>query len=218
MVAVANYRRQFPLEAPHQEVRAECSGMDIYTPFTDLDRPVIGVAMYVHGGSWTGGDRRSDPLFPALGAGLLANGWAVASIDYRFGQWPVQLEDARCAVEYLRSRFHRIVAIGGSAGGQIALMLAVEDRSVAAAVSLAGPVDLAQWPEVFPDPNAADPRTWLDPDDPPTLVVMGDRDRYTALSDVAPFRTMVVRGAGHDLIGDPAAYRIVGEVVDFLDD
>jgi acetyl esterase/lipase len=206
-------RPDVPVQGAAVQELTECAGFDLYTP-PDRPRP-SRVALYIHGGSWVGGDRRGDPLFAKVAEALLAKGLAVASADYRFGVWPTPLQDARCAVAYLRAEYPSVVAWGGSAGGQMALLLAVQDRLVDRAASLAGPTDLRPlaWiePELFPDRVVASPVTWLDAGDPPTLVVLGDRDELVPLSQLDGWQHVVVPGATHALEGLQ-----VGPVVDFL--
>jgi acetyl esterase/lipase len=65
------------------------------------------------------------------------------------GSWPGTFADIRSAYQFLiqNARQHnfdsaRVVAMGHSAGGQLALCLAAHERSVTRVVSLAGVVDL----------------------------------------------------------------------------
>nr|WP_206307231.1 alpha/beta fold hydrolase [Streptomyces sp. ICN441] len=134
--------------------------------------------LLIHGGFWTAMLDRSQ-LVP-LSQDLVSRGYAVWNIDYRGlgedgGGWPGTLEDAVKAVDVLaelatgrlpdaeraiavakgRLDLDRVVAIGHSAGGQLALWLASRPGlpagapgsgspgvPLAAAVSLAGVLDL----------------------------------------------------------------------------
>jgi acetyl esterase/lipase len=65
------------------------------------------------------------------------------------GGWPGTFEDIRSACRFVQqehSRFHldldRLVVMGHSAGGQLALCLAAHETSVRHAISLAGVIDL----------------------------------------------------------------------------
>lgn len=206
------------------EVLSECAGMDIYLPKASP----VGVAMYVHSGSWTHGDRRGDAAMFPVAARLLDAGWAVASIDYSFAAWPAPLGDAVCAATYLRQRFGRVVAWGGSAGGHIVSMLAVQSRAVSAAVNLSGPVDLTdpEWiaPDgkaMFSDQQAASPIAWRDAGDPPLLVIVGDRDPLVPVAQVAGsgFEYLIVAGGDHALnvAGmQPSRNELEARVVAFL--
>jgi acetyl esterase/lipase len=108
----------------------------------------------IHGGYW----RAMYDLAYAghLCQALRAAGVATFNIEYRRvgnpgGGWPGTFEDIRSAYRFLRqehSRFHvdpdRLVVIGHSAGGQLALCLAAHETSVRSVISLAGVVDLKQ--------------------------------------------------------------------------
>jgi len=132
--------------------------------------PVAGAArpgiVLIHGGGWSGGSRKSMLGYcrELAGRGLVA-----INIDYRLtsslgGAWPAQLQDAQLAVRWLRAHAgelgidpRRICASGNSAGGHLAVYLAVLQRTVpgdratqlsavastvACAVDNFGPVDL----------------------------------------------------------------------------
>lgn len=95
-------------------------------------RPAI---VYLHGGSWRHGKK-------SLGAPRRAaqRGFVAISIDYRLAprhKWPAQIEDAKCAVRWLRAQADelkvdpaRIGAQGSSAGAQLAMLLGTLDEGV----------------------------------------------------------------------------------------
>jgi acetyl esterase/lipase len=123
------------------------------------------VVVLVHGGCWQapwGFDH-----VRSLAAALTAEGYATWSLEYRRlgdpgGGWPGTLEDAARGADHLREAakehpldLDRVVAVGHSAGGQLALWLAARPRLPAACplraanplrlrgvVSLAGITDL----------------------------------------------------------------------------
>jgi alpha-L-fucosidase 2 len=107
------------------------------------------IALLVHGGGWEAGDRVTyvTPLFEPLARAGIA--WA--SIDYRLTpevQHASQVDDLRRAVAYLRAHAQefnidpsRLVLVGESASGQMAALLAAEDRALAGVVSLYGVYD-----------------------------------------------------------------------------
>lgn len=88
---------------------------------------------YFHGGGWARGSRK-DNVEERLER-VAAQGIAVASVSYRFtdvATYPAQLEDGGAALVWLREngseyglRTERLGAWGASAGGWIALMLAL---------------------------------------------------------------------------------------------
>lgn len=100
--------------------------MDIYLPPAGASpSPVV---MNIHGGGWNHGSKESQTGFNTF----FKNGFAVANIEYRMtpeATAPAAVEDARCALVYLIANAHRlnidvnrIVVMGGSAGGHLALM------------------------------------------------------------------------------------------------
>jgi dipeptidyl aminopeptidase/acylaminoacyl peptidase len=119
---------------------------DLRLPERDGPHPV---ALLLHGGFWRARFDRSTTA--ALAVDLARRGFATVNVEYRRigadGGIPATLEDVEAAVDALplvdapldRSR---VVAVGHSAGGHLALWLA-GTRKVAAAVSLAGVCDLA---------------------------------------------------------------------------
>jgi acetyl esterase/lipase len=132
----------------------------------------------------------------------------------------------------------RLGVYGGSAGGHLSLMLGTTsdagttaapdevDRAssrVAAVVSYFPPVDLREWVgpnDQFPalefDPQIADsvsPVLHVTPDDPPTLLIHGDKDDLVKLDnseriltvfkkEKVPCELMVIEGAGHGFPGE----------------
>lgn len=150
--------------------------MDVTEPAASAVRPAPAV-LYVHGGGWFEGDRQPSglgamlagqdgALFLPLRDELTRRGFVVASIDYRqapLHRWPAQIEDAKCAVRFMRAEAarlgidpDRIGAWGSSAGGHLVAMLGTAgpdagfdvgqylDRSsrLQAVVDMFGPTDL----------------------------------------------------------------------------
>lgn len=143
------------LAAPKADVRV-AYGSDA-NQFLDLRLPkekgAHALAIAIHGGYW----RAKYDLGYAghLCAALTAKGIATANLEYRRvgnagGGWPGTFADVRSAYQFLLQNAQkygfdarRVVAIGHSAGGQLALCLAARE-AVKAVVSLAGVVDLQQ--------------------------------------------------------------------------
>ena len=148
-------------------------GMDVYVP-TDAAGPVPCV-IWIHGGAWLNGDRRYFPdIWPEglIFDGLIARGYAIATIDYRHAReasFPAQLHDAKAAVRYLR-RFAdelgldsaRFAVWGESAGGHLAALVGLvsgrsdlegtigvrgDDSAVSAVVDWYGVSDLTTMPK-----------------------------------------------------------------------
>jgi len=109
-------------------------------------------AMFIHGGFWRARYGLEHAGF--FCAGLTKSGFLAFNIEYRRvgnpgGGWPGSFEDVTAAYQFLRqiaSKYpidiKRVVVIGHSAGGQLALALAAHHNSMRAAVSLAGVVNL----------------------------------------------------------------------------
>jgi acetyl esterase/lipase len=114
----------------------------------------FSVAMNIHGGFW----RAKYDLSHAghLCAALTAKGLASWNVEYRRvgnpgGGWPGTFEDIRNAYRYISQiakhydlDLSKVLVMGHSAGGQLALCLAAHESSLQRALSLAGVVDLQQ--------------------------------------------------------------------------
>ncbi|MFM5950865.1 MAG: alpha/beta hydrolase fold domain-containing protein [Novosphingobium sp.] len=109
--------------------------VDIYVPATKGPHPLV---LYIHGGGWVGGHtRHSGALanFPAVLAALAAEGFTVASLEYRLSgeaKFPAQLQDAKASLRFLgdhaakyRIDPSRVGIWGGSAGGHLTALTAL---------------------------------------------------------------------------------------------
>jgi acetyl esterase/lipase len=107
--------------------------LDIYTP--KPSPAPLPMVLYVHGGGWNSGDSRHALAFadfPRALAGLAAQGYVVASMNYRLSQeahFPAALRDVKAAIRWLRGHAGtynadptRLAVWGMSAGGQLAAM------------------------------------------------------------------------------------------------
>jgi acetyl esterase/lipase len=106
----------------------------------------------IHGGYWRA--KYNLEHTGHLCAALTAKGLATANLEYRRvgndgGAWPGTFADIRSAYQFLVQHapehnldVQRIVVVGHSAGGQLALCLAAHEPNVTRVVSLAGVVDL----------------------------------------------------------------------------
>jgi len=138
--------------------------MDLYFPEQGQGKPAQ-ILVYVHGGSFTGGDKRKGSGIIDIPA-MTARGFAVAAVNYRLMPaypFPAEILDAKCAIRFLRARAkeynldtEKIGIWGGSAGGHLAAMVGLtngesefesgeyleQSSQVAAVVDLYGPTDL----------------------------------------------------------------------------
>ena len=145
------------------KVGGESLKLDLAWPKESVGkRPCVVV---IHGGAWRAGNRQqhTDIVFA-----LAERGYVAATISYRFcpkHRFPAQVEDAKCAVRFLRANADaynidtdRFGAVGASAGAHLAMLLGVMDgkdglegdgghadqsSKVQAVVSFFGPTDLA---------------------------------------------------------------------------
>jgi acetyl esterase/lipase len=135
--------------------------MDIFVADRRLRTPTP-VVLWLHGGGWERGDKNGSS-----GAELLvAQGFVTASIFYRLsGDWPfpADIEDCKCAIRYLRVNAEkysidpaRIGIAGASAGGQLAMLVAVADEK-------AGLEGAGGWPDVSSRVQAVS--SWYGPTD-----------------------------------------------------
>jgi acetyl esterase/lipase len=137
--------------------------MDLYlVPKEKSPSPIV---INIHGGGWNHGVKESQSGFNTF----FKMGYAVANIEYRLtGQAtaPAAVEDARCALIYviqhskeLNIDVNKIVVMGGSSGGHLALMTGllgndhrfdgnckgVENIKVAAIIDKYGITDVWDW-------------------------------------------------------------------------
>lgn len=129
------------------------------------------VAVVVHGGCWLSiaDNDYMDPVAEALtGAGWATWNLEFRTLDHAGGEWPGIFRDVAAGTDHLRELgrtypldLERVVAVGHSSGGHLALWLASRHRipagtdlsdadplPVHGAVSLAGIADLAHYHEM----------------------------------------------------------------------
>lgn len=126
-----------------------------YAELSLPDGSATGVAVILHGGFWKA--LYGLELGRPLAADLTARGWVTWNVEYRRvrggGGFPETLDDVHSAIEALADTgqdLSRVVTIGHSAGGHLALWAASRARSprwpvevpVTHVVSLAGVADL----------------------------------------------------------------------------
>jgi len=183
------------------------------------------VAVFLHGGAWMLGDAAIGPgtFIGDLESSLVADGWSFASVNYRLApgnQWPAQIDDAKCAVRYLRAHataLHidpaRVAAVGASAGGQLASLLALAGpgagfdvgaypgvpSGVEAVVDEFGPTDLnaSSW-SATPVARQVTPEVFGVPAQPPSPVLAGASPVHYVGAGDPPF--LVIQGADDDVV------------------
>jgi acetyl esterase/lipase len=112
--------------------------LDIYLPpNAGKNLPLV---VWIHGGAWMMNDKYADMSYMKNTVkGFIDNGYALASIDYRFSTdaiFPAQIQDCNQAFEFLYQHAaqykldkNRIAVIGFSAGGHLASLLALSNNN-----------------------------------------------------------------------------------------
>ncbi|WP_179319253.1 alpha/beta hydrolase [Winogradskyella helgolandensis] len=114
------------IDVIYKEIDGWEGRIDLYTNnVSDKPTPIV---LNIHGGGWNHGEKESQTGFGSF----FKNGYAVANVAYRLvdiAPAPAAIEDIRCALIYLYNNAKKlnidttkIVVIGGSAGGHLALM------------------------------------------------------------------------------------------------
>lgn len=211
--------------APHKE-----TVLDVYQSKRAASGAKRAGVLVIHGGGWVDGSKES--IFEILCLPYLEKGLVVVNVEYRQAATalaPAAVEDALTAAEWFRNNAARygvdknkIIVTGGSAGGHLALMVAMTPKQaklgptgkVAAVVNFYGISDVQDqlegqnmrsyavtWlPVSVPDrqelARRVSPITWVRKDLPPVVTVHGDAD------PVVPYEhgvdlTKALRAAGN---------------------
>lgn len=144
--------------------------MDVYLP-AGRDTANTKVVVFIHGGSWTNGDKHDfNEAIAAIRTQL--QDYAIFNINYRFARndltrFPAQLSDVQSALEAIESKaneykvnVNKVVLIGASAGAHLALLQAYKNNNngkIKAVVDLFGPADLTDLYKNHPIPDQARP-------------------------------------------------------------
>ncbi len=137
--------------------------LDLYLP--PISKQKTPVLINIHGGGWNHGSKDQQGGFNIFFKG----GFAVANIEYRMtpqATAPAAIEDTRCALIYLIKNavalnidVNKIIIMGGSAGGHLALMggllasnsifdtncLGIKNIKVAVIIDKYGIADVWDW-------------------------------------------------------------------------
>ena len=141
--------------------------LDLFVPrqLGNAPRPLV---VYIHGGGWQSGDRRSG--WSKLRSLVERGTYVGASVGYRLSGdafWPAQIHDCAAAIRWLKANAeqygidpNRIAVWGDSAGGHLVSMLGVasgqselvgllgphpqQSSSVQAVIDFYGPTDLLE--------------------------------------------------------------------------
>jgi acetyl esterase/lipase len=193
--------------------------LDVYRPRGAAARAPVVVFFY--GGAWKRGERAQ---YRFVGHRLASHGILAIVADYR--TWPTAgfpdfMDDAARAVAWTHAHAgayggdpERLYLMGHSAGAQIAALLGTDARYLAAhgvragrlagVIGLSGPYDfvIGEYAPIFGPPSQwpdAQAVNFVDGDEPPFLLVHGDRDR------VVEFKDSVELAAKLRAAGEPAS-------------
>jgi acetyl esterase/lipase len=144
--------------------------LDIYLPANAKGK--LPLVILIHGGGWLSNDKYADiGYMTKTVAAIISNGFALASIDYRFSTqavFPAQIKDCNRAVSFLYDNadkygfdVNRFAVMGFSAGGHLASLLGLSKNndvqnffmpgtnksfSIKAVVDFYGPAELILFP------------------------------------------------------------------------
>src|SRR5579885_3546866 len=165
----AVYSVREELDVVYSHAGGEDLQLDLFVP-KDASGKFPAVVLF-HGGGWASGCHEG---FRPLAGALASQGYAVATVGYRLApryRFPAQIQDAKCAVRWLRANApryqidsERIGALGFSAGAHLALLLGLTEAQdglegdggnpeqssrVQAVINISGPTDLTRtdWPD-----------------------------------------------------------------------
>jgi acetyl esterase/lipase len=215
---------------------------DLYRPAARAADVRFPAVVVVHGGGWTSGDK-GHAREVNIAVNLAQGGFIALSINYALSTggkvtWPQNLYDCKTAVRWLRKNAERlqvdarhIGVIGGSAGGHLAALLAMNTATdgldpagpyaefscrVQCAVDLYGPIDLLTYrdlpmfgktrqeaPQLY---RAASPTSYVRRTNPPILILHGTADRSVDPEQSRRFAAALQKaGASHELVLVPGA-------------
>jgi arylformamidase len=137
LLLAASLRGQMTVarEMPYAEapgVPGSAQSLDLYAPRDARGAPAL---VYVHGGSWSIGDKRAVGVKPGF---FTASGWIFVSINYRLlpeGRHPANVQDVARAIAWVHSHVSqyggdpdKMFLMGHSAGAHLIALAAVDGR------------------------------------------------------------------------------------------
>lgn len=140
------------LDVVYSKVDKDELKLDFYRPEGDGPFPIV---ICIHGGGWCMGNKSE---FKDFQVNMAKMGIASASVQYRLipkHKFPAQIDDCTNALKYLAAekvKFKidpkRVMTMGGSAGGHLALLLGfstVKDCEIKGIVNVCGPTDFRNF-------------------------------------------------------------------------
>ena len=203
--------------------------LDLYLP-PESTGP-LPLVVWIHGGAWMVNDKYADMSYMQQTVhDIVAEGYALASVDYRFSTqavFPAQLQDCFAALAFLTEHASdygldtsRIALMGFSAGGHLASLAglahnarmeefypvgATRDFRIRGVVDFYGPANLVMFPGAG-DPESPESRLLgAAPLDRPDLAEAASPVTYVDADD-PPF--LIVQGALDESV-DPVQSRLL---------
>jgi acetyl esterase/lipase len=205
--------------------------LDVYVPQARDKKTAI---MFIHGGGFKEGSKEQMAGYAALYA---KGGFVTTSINYRLTPnhvFPKAINDTKDALQWMKDNAEmygydpsKIVLVGYSTGGTLALNVGLaDDTGVAAVISGAGATDIglltltAPRPQLRSDlatymagqpPRLASPIFQVSQNDPPVFLFHRDKDDFVPVSQAVSLATkleknnvpMLLRvfpNAGHEIM------------------
>jgi len=186
-----------------------------------------GVVLVISGGGWRSySGPEADRIMTLFLGDFTAAGYRTFNLAFRQGK---VLEDTLAAVEHLKKRFpsRPLCVFGGSSGGHLALMSAIERRDlVDCAIDVGGPIDFLRpepdrlyWPqirdraiEIFGAENLrkVSPIYRAHKIKAATLVISAECDIYTSIQRNQELVSKLKRGKLMPLRPDPLGFNLGG--------
>ncbi|WP_188901278.1 alpha/beta hydrolase [Deinococcus aerophilus] len=188
--------------------------LDVYAPQDVTGAPVV---LFIHGGSWQGGDKEGHKF---VGESLARAGYVTGVMNYRLApqnRYPSYVQDAAAALKVLRERARsyggspdNLFVTGHSAGGFNAVEVVDNARwlreagvpisAVRGVIGVAGPYsyDFRDFPSAvaFPagaTPDEVMPDRHVRPDAPPHLLLVAANDTTVAPANAANMEAALQR-------------------------
>lgn len=210
--AVASSSRYITLRNVPYGDAGEDNTLDAYLPENHSANTKIIV--YLHGGGWTGGDKKEFPkqLIEEL-AGKLHYG--VVSMNYRLIRdhqniYPAQLDDVKKALAFISSKAKKLqfdgsqfALIGGSAGAYLAMQYAYACdslRQIKTVIDLWGPTDFTDKKTRQENKDADEKVTRLLGEPDPAAKIAFDASPYHQLTKASGIPTILFHGGQDPLV------------------
>lgn len=180
--------------------------------------------LLIHGGGWVRGDKDH---FKALMPLFTRKRIMPVAMNYRLApenRWPTQLEDVHLAIDFLKQQqvdLKRIALWGISAGGQLALMAALQRDDICGVVTIGAPTNIEtmkrnEWQLCFSEEDLlrAGPIHQETETLPPILMLHGELDQVVPLSNCTRFtekhpsvQSIILKNGNHGLHWPPLKAR-----------